>query len=252
MKCPFPFAYPAALVSLCLLASCGKAPKEPELPAFKAVMPELLDSEQVIVCTAADWDSSAAEIRCYQRSARGSTWREAFAIPQAAAGKQGMAWGIGLHGGPPGEPVKREGDMRSPAGAFRLYGAFGYAPAEAASIVNFPYRQVTPALEGVENPQSAFYNRVVDASAVSRNDWQATETMLRPDGLYRWGLIVEHNWQPLPGFGSCIFLHVWRGPGQGTAGYTATAEPQRRPLSAGSIAGNARSSSSFPSRSMPG
>ena len=45
--------------------------------------------------------------------------------------------------------------------------------------------------------------------------------MLRPDNLYQWGVVVEHNWQPSPGAGSCIFLHVWRGPGQGTTGCTA-------------------------------
>jgi L,D-peptidoglycan transpeptidase YkuD (ErfK/YbiS/YcfS/YnhG family) len=28
----------------------------------------------------------------------------------------------------------------------------------------------------------------------------------------------------VPGNGSCIFLHIWRGPGQGTAGCTAMPE----------------------------
>ena len=31
---------------------------------------------------------------------------------------------------------------------------------------------------------------------------------------------------PLPGAGSCIFLHSWRGPGQGTLGCTALDFPE--------------------------
>ena len=42
---------------------------------------------------------------------------------------------------------------------------------------------------------------------------------------YRWGLVVRHNAAPtVAGRGSCIFLHVWAGPGKGTAGCTAMPE----------------------------
>jgi D-alanyl-D-alanine dipeptidase len=42
---------------------------------------------------------------------------------------------------------------------------------------------------------------------------------------YRWGLVVRHNAAPpVAGRGSCIFLHVWAGPGRGTAGCTAMGE----------------------------
>ncbi|HEX8292528.1 MAG TPA: hypothetical protein VF570_12275, partial [Pyrinomonadaceae bacterium] len=58
----------------------------------------------------------------------------------------------------------------------------------------------------------------------------------------RWGLFVMHNAAPpAAGRGSCIFLHVWAGPGRGTAGCTAMEEasltellrwldPKKRPL----------------------
>jgi hypothetical protein len=47
--------------------------------------------------------------------------------------------------------------------------------------------------------------------------------MRRADEQYRWGLLVEHNYgtRTKPGGGSCIFLHIWLGAGQGTAGCTA-------------------------------
>jgi D-alanyl-D-alanine dipeptidase len=66
--------------------------------------------------------------------------------------------------------------------------------------------------------------------------------MLRPDGLYRWGLVVDHNAEPvIAGGGSCIFMHIWLGPDMGTTGCTAMAQeqlesvlarldPARRPL----------------------
>jgi L,D-peptidoglycan transpeptidase YkuD (ErfK/YbiS/YcfS/YnhG family) len=46
--------------------------------------------------------------------------------------------------------------------------------------------------------------------------------MRRADGLYQLGIVVGYNTEPvLAGRGSAIFLHVWRGPGQATAGCIA-------------------------------
>lgn len=49
--------------------------------------------------------------------------------------------------------------------------------------------------------------------------------MLRKDGLYKMGIFVSHNAHPpIPGRGSCIFIHIRRAASQGTAGCTAVAE----------------------------
>jgi L,D-peptidoglycan transpeptidase YkuD (ErfK/YbiS/YcfS/YnhG family) len=46
--------------------------------------------------------------------------------------------------------------------------------------------------------------------------------MVRPDGLFRWGVIVQQNNPEIKvGAGSCVFLHIWRGLRQPTAGCTA-------------------------------
>ena len=51
--------------------------------------------------------------------------------------------------------------------------------------------------------------------------------MLRTDDQNHWGLVVEQNVDPAqPADGSCIFLRIWRGPGQATVGSTATAQEQ--------------------------
>ena len=49
--------------------------------------------------------------------------------------------------------------------------------------------------------------------------------MRRPDDLYTWVIDIAHNPDRTPGAGSCIFLHVWSGPGSATVGCTAMAEP---------------------------
>ncbi len=104
-----------------------------------------------------------------------------------------------------------------------------------------PYLSLAPSVECVDDARSKFYNRVVDRATVVA-DWSSSEQMLRPDGLYRWGLMVDHNAEPVAaGGGSCIFIHIWMGPGVGTTGCTAMAQehleellarldPARRPL----------------------
>ena len=46
--------------------------------------------------------------------------------------------------------------------------------------------------------------------------------MRRDDALYELAVVVEHNTRETePGAGSCIFIHVWRGPQSGMTGCTA-------------------------------
>ena len=187
-------------------------------------IPELAESRQLIVVTAADWNAVGARLQRFERA--GSSLRRVRTAlgpaTEAVVGRNGMAWGIGLHGShPAAEPIKREGDGRAPAGVFLLKEIFGYATAAEAKIVSFPYQTLTPTTEGVDDVGSKYYNRVVDSAVIKDKDWKSSEIMLRPDNLYRWGVVVEHNWKPLPGAGSCIFLHIWHGTGRGTTGCTA-------------------------------
>ncbi len=130
-----------------------------------------------------------------------------------------MAWGIGLHGGcQPDAPCKHEGDECAPAGIFALEEVFGLT---AAPQLHFPYRQIHADTEAIDDPRSRYYNRLIDVREVPRKDWSSSERMLRADDIYLWGIVVRHNWQQKPDTGSCIFLHTWLGPEQGTSGCTA-------------------------------
>jgi L,D-peptidoglycan transpeptidase YkuD (ErfK/YbiS/YcfS/YnhG family) len=128
--------------------------------------------------------------------------------------------GIGLHGtGLARDPRKQEGDGRAPAGVFRLNSCMGVF--KATGSLHFPYRQMTATTEGVDDPRSRYYNRVVDRNLVDQMDWSSAEPMARSDESYQWIVIVEHNWKPYPGLGSCIFLHTWQSPRVPTTGCTA-------------------------------
>ena len=185
------------------------------------VIPELVDCRQVIVVTTTRWNSVSAQLACFERTTPESAWHCALPPSPAVIGRNGLAWGIGLHGtNPPDEAIKREGDGCTPAGVFSLEEAFGYATPGEAAVQNFPYRHVTNTVEGIDDPASRYYNRLIDATRVTK-DWRSSEQMLREDGAYRWGVVIQHNWKPYPGYGSCIFLHGWSGSDQPTAGCTA-------------------------------
>lgn len=99
--------------------------------------------------------------------------------------------------------TKKEGDLRSPAGIFRFESAFGYAPAEE---VNFKlnYIPVTDANICVEDSHSKYYNQIVDINKVEQ-DWADSESMLRKDEQYKWGIFVKQNVPAEADCGSCIF-----------------------------------------------
>ncbi|HXL25426.1 MAG TPA: hypothetical protein VN952_02035 [Chthoniobacterales bacterium] len=180
---------------------------------------ELAECKQMILVVVPSWKSTSGNIRLLERSSDGK-WTGIRPSFPGVVGKNGLGWGIGLHGtGVAGEPRKKEGDGRAPAGIFRLNSCMGIAPLRTA--LRFPYRQITATTEAVYDSKSRYYNRVVDRATVDRVDWARAEQMLRPDGLYRWVVVVEHNWNSYPGFGSCIFLHLWLGKGIPTIGCTA-------------------------------
>lgn len=184
-------------------------------------------TEQLIVVTTPAWDSIGGTLTMYERAASGA-WQQRGNSWAIVVGRTGLAWGRGILQveGFAG-PVKHEGDGRSPAGAFTLGTAFGYAPADSARWLRLPYMQATTALECVDDAKSRWYNQVLlRSSARPSPDWSSSEIMRLPGDEYQWGVVVEHNTSPaVAGDGSCIFLHIWDGPSEPTVGCTAMMEP---------------------------
>ena len=180
-------------------------------------------STQLLLCIAADWDSPAGELQCFTHSADGN-WQPDGQPRPVMLGRSGLAWGRGLHPLMAGTG-KQEGDGRAPAGVFAITALFGYAPADAPlpRAARLPYHPARPGLKCVDDPASGHYNCIVDAAGVP-GDWASCEDMLRDDRRYELGAVVAHNMDPpLPGAGSCIFLHVWETPETPTSGCTAMA-----------------------------
>jgi D-alanyl-D-alanine dipeptidase len=184
-------------------------------------------STQLIVVTTSGWNAINGRLQRYQRTAPDGTWQPVGYTNTVVLAKNGMGWGIGAasleHGTQ--DPIKREGDGRAPAGIFSLGPAFGYAP-HAPAGWEMPYIALTPTTDCVDDSHSRFYNRVLDRSAVSP-DWTSAEHMRDAGEAYRWGLIIDYNTpNPRPQAGSCVFMHIWAGPGIPTVGCTAMPQQQ--------------------------
>jgi len=216
------FAVFLSAVAVFLVQSVCEAATHPDASA-------LFGSRQVLLVTSESWDATTGQVQLFERDSLSSAWMPVGKTIPVSLGRTGMAWGIGLHTTPRGAaPDKREGDGKAPAGIFSISSAFGYSDNSAAQA--FPYIKIASGLECVDDPLSSKYNRILDASTHPK-DWNSSETMLRPDGLYAAGAVVEHNGDPVsPGMGSCIFLHIWRGPDKPTAGCTAMEEGALRSL----------------------
>lgn len=182
-------------------------------------------------------------MRSFERNGINGDWHERAAKIPVVVGKNGLGVGKGMvRLRMEGAPIKKEGDEKAPAGIFRLSSAFGYAPARSASWVKLPYLPLSKTIEGVDDPGSRYYNKLVDRSRVPNVDWHSSEQMRRDGALYyKWGVVVDHNAAAIPGAGSCIFLHIWEGASLSTTGCTAMAEndlvrllrwldPTRRPV----------------------
>ena len=212
-------------VAFAVIVGCtGEAKQAPVDAAPEvAATPRLLDDATALITVRTpDWNSSKGTLARFRRAA--TSWEALGAPTPVMIGRSGLAWGRGLHGQGKVSSLdggeKREGDGRSPAGAFRLRKTYGYAAA-APSGATIPYAQMTPTLQCIEDTASAFYNQIVDRNTVTP-DWSSTDLLRRKDGLYELIAFVEHNTAPVqPGNGSCILLHVWTSETTPTAGCTS-------------------------------
>jgi len=187
----------------------------------EAQRPVARQTRELIVVRSANWQSTTGTLERFEREP-GGAWQRVADPVLVNLGRHGMAWGRGLHTTPSAGPLKRERDGRSPAGVFSLGSAFGAAAEPPEGAKPFPYLQIRKGVACVEETRSKFYNRIVDASG--EKVWERRSDMLRPDGLFRWGVVVEQNApDTVAGAGSCVFLHIWRGPKEPTSGCTALA-----------------------------
>ncbi|MBM4011379.1 MAG: hypothetical protein FJ286_08380 [Planctomycetes bacterium] len=185
-------------------------------------------TRQLVLVVVPDWSSPRGTLSCHERN--GPTWQRARARVPVTIGAAGCGWGLGLVSGDGTEPLKREGDGRSPAGVFAIGAAFGAAERLDTGLA---YRPMSGHHWCVDAPGSPHYNRIVDDREVGPGAVRGTEPMRRDlhldgDQCYAVGFVIHHNAAAAPGRGSCIFAHPWKDSATPTAGCTALAEDELR------------------------
>jgi D-alanyl-D-alanine dipeptidase len=195
------------------------------LPPLSEEAQDVLSSvSRLLAVVVPTWSDSDATLALFVRD--GGSWELALGPWPAEVGLYGFSWGRGLTQ-PPADAsnVKTEGDKTAPAGVFRLGTVMGYDAAPPAGMT-LPYRQSTEQTICVDDPDSSYYNKIIEATPDVEQDWSSYENMRRSDDLYSLLALIDHNGlldgeTPVPGGGSCIFLHLWSGPGSPTIGCTA-------------------------------
>lgn len=188
----------------------------------------LTSARQLVLVVTPGWDDVTGELRRFTRATPRGAWTPVGQPVSIVVGKSGTAWDPMMAPVVAG-PVKAEGDGRSPAGAFPLGTAFGFAPPAEASWLRLPYLNVTEGIECVDDAASSRYNQIVNRRQIASPDWSSSEKMREVGEAYRWGVVVNYNTAPaVAKHGSCIFLHSGGEGGNGTAGCTAMAPTDLR------------------------
>lgn len=113
--------------------------------------------------------------------------------------------------------AKREGDGATPRGPWRMVGGGYRADRVAPPQTPFRMRPIGPRDLWSDDPDAPEYNHAVHAPYDGSH-----ERLARADRLYDIVLVTDWNWpDAVPGKGSAIFVHIWRGPRRATAGCLA-------------------------------
>jgi D-alanyl-D-alanine dipeptidase len=190
------------------------------LPAVASAQscPEPLASARKLVLVTPDtWTSSTADVKRFTRSSAKENWQTDGAPFSALVGVKGVGWSTAFKRFVQnGEPVKREGDGRAPAGVFKIGRSFGFAHAALPGFL-----QLQPDTVCVSDPRSSAYNTITSRDIVGPDT--RAENMRRVS-IYRNGVLVDYPTDAKNRGGSCIFIHIRRPGAKGTSGCVAVPE----------------------------
>jgi L,D-peptidoglycan transpeptidase YkuD (ErfK/YbiS/YcfS/YnhG family) len=182
---------------------------------------------QMIVVEATDLQTDKGVMTLYEKENEKDNWVKVDREIPVMLGKSGLAPADGVleFKGKTEIPRKQEGDNKSPMGIFGLKFTFGYAEPQETRFIQMPYIFATDKLKCIDDVHSQWYNQVVHTDLIEEPDWKSHEELKRNDDLYKWGIVLDYNMDPVnPGNGSCIFMHLWRNDHTPTAGCTAMSE----------------------------
>jgi L,D-peptidoglycan transpeptidase YkuD (ErfK/YbiS/YcfS/YnhG family) len=166
---------------------------------------------QLITVVAATGSSTTASLRLWRQS--GECWLAVDGPWTAHLGKNGLS------------EHKREGDKKTPAGAFGIQPVmYGVGPDPG---VRYRYHRIVCGDWWVEDSRSLYYNRFHHVRCGTKPPFRITsEDMSRSPISYRYLAVIDYNTHPIvAGLGSGIFLHVSASGGP-TLGCVSLTRPQ--------------------------
>ncbi|MGD9152724.1 MAG: L,D-transpeptidase family protein [Gammaproteobacteria bacterium] len=181
----------------------------------------LKSSKQLILVITNNWRTKHGTLQYFSRTKTNQKWQAVSKPLPIFVGQTGMAWSAAYRKFNLIGPYKTEGDFKSPAGVFSLKYAFGFTQTKDPQI-KLAYIPLKNSTVCVADPNSEYYNQVIDRKKIASPDWRYQEIM-RSTSQYQYGIIVDYN-RPnaKPYDGSCIFAHIWDQPySAGTAGCTS-------------------------------
>lgn len=181
------------------------------------------EARRLVLVTADTFASTTASVRQFERDSAGAPWQEVRGPATALIGHRGVGWSHAFRRfAHKGEPVKREGDKRAPAGFYKIGNSFGFAAAQAQN-----YTRIEVGTTCVDDLASPAYNTIASREKIGlkvhgENMWRVPE--------YRRGLLVDYPTDRKARAGSCIFIHLQLPGKTGTSGCVALPEPQLQAL----------------------
>jgi L,D-peptidoglycan transpeptidase YkuD (ErfK/YbiS/YcfS/YnhG family) len=174
-------------------------------PNLRNALTQVRDSEQVIIVKAQP-NSRTATVQGFEKI--NGLWMASFQPIPAVIGKNGIG-------------KTREGDGKTPIGAYQIGSTFGWA--NSPTSMKMPYKQTNKFHYWVDDTTSRDYNKWMYYTGNPSTRWKSFERLLHP--LYKYAFVIRYNEQPIViGKGSAIFFHIWNGPTSYTAGCVAVSE----------------------------
>jgi len=197
------------------LPSAASAVTAPPADVGPGDLSHVGDAGQVIIVTAASWQSTEGTLRAFERDGSGG-WREVVPSTHAWLGYGGLVPGA----------KRRQGTGTTPAGTYAITSAFGRLPDPGTKL---PYRQFDTNDSWTYDPSHPFTYNVFQTAAI---DWRSyggyAEHLWAKGPQYRYVAVLDFNLPtgPIttgPGgirrtatppdtkLGGGIFLHVSKG-----------------------------------------
>ena len=169
-------------------------------------------ASRLIVVTVPTLTSPVGTLRLFERRRSDAGWTVIGTAQPVTLGSRGVAWGRAFrYLAADNEPIKIEGNKRSPAGIYAIGRPFGFAQSQLAG-----YLRLQPDSVCVEDPSSPAYNTITSVSSLGRSVGAQNMGAI---ARFRRGLIIDYPTDAANRAGSCIFIHIQKkDPTSGTAG----------------------------------